>query len=547
MIPPTVTETQAQTKDEAHGATLNAWERVEAGESLLVVAKELGIPESTLRDRVTQLSKSGISLQAYRFFWSFEGAMFLKRLVYAMVFFMAMRKSHSIETISTVLRRAGLGALIGTSYGAIQAIKTDCEKIFLKKTKEEFSRLVESKMTLYITICADETWLSEMCLIAIEPISNFVLLAKYSEYRTAKAWKDALQKAHPGLHIVILQTTSDEAKALIKLAQEHLEGQHSPDLFHIQHEVCKGLSLPISNSVKCSEAQLAKALEGVGVLKDVTQPTKNNTESLVVLAEEIDLNAFTEVKHKLENVNKALEISKEFRSCLEDLSKAYHPIDIETGSRRLASDVMSSVYAVFGRLDEVASSFNSEKISKHVEKARNVCDAMNDALRFNELFISAELHKTEYSSAEKWQILNRLIPAAYLRRIAKQQTYARKRDELNALAARLEQLALSSDPLFEKSEAEIRSMFEDAKYLATIFQRSSSCVEGLNGVLSIKFQSSRGMSEKELEIAIAMHNFVSKRGDGTTAVERLFDMKANDIFSMVVNDGIELPPGRAAA
>jgi DNA-binding Lrp family transcriptional regulator len=133
MIPPTVAGTQAQTNVESHEVTLEAWRRVNAGEALLTVAKEHGIPESTLRDRVDQLKKSGISIQAHSFFWSFEGLMFLKRLVYAMIFFIAMRKSHGVATISVVLRRAGLAAFIATSYGALQAVKTNCEDTFLKK------------------------------------------------------------------------------------------------------------------------------------------------------------------------------------------------------------------------------------------------------------------------------------------------------------------------------------------------------------------------------------------------------------------------------
>jgi hypothetical protein len=353
--------------------------------------------------------------------------------------------------------------------------------------------------------------------------------------------------AHPGLHIVILQTTSDEAKALIKLAQEHLEGQHSPDLFHIQHEICKGLALPTNNFVKRAEENLAKELEGTAVTSESLLAAKSQPASLIELADTVEILAPCALKRATETLKKAIETSELFQSCLQDLSEQYHPIDIETGFRRSPSDVMSCVYAIFGRLEEIASVFDSEKALKHIDKARRVCDAMNDALWFNELFISAELAKKEYSSAEKWQITNRLVPAAYLRRIASQQTYSGRRDELNSLANALVQQALNNPALAKKSETEIKAIISEAKYLATIFQRSSSCVEGFNGVLSIKFQSSRGMSEKDLEVAVAMHNFVSERSDGTKAVERLFEMKSNDIFDRVVNDAIELRPGRIAA
>jgi hypothetical protein len=80
------------------------------------------------------------------------------------------------------------------------------------------------------------------------------------------------------------------------------------------------------------------------------------------------------------------------------------------------------------------------------------------------------------------------------------------------------------------------------KELAEIFQRSSSCVEGRNGVLSLNHHRFHRLNERTLRVLTIMHNFDVRRSDGTTAAERLFEGKHEILFeSMVANIRI---PGR---
>jgi len=46
--------------------------------------------------------------------------------------------------------------------------------------------------TKQITVCQDETFHPETCLVAIEPVSNYILLEKYAENRTAATWTQAI-------------------------------------------------------------------------------------------------------------------------------------------------------------------------------------------------------------------------------------------------------------------------------------------------------------------------------------------------------------------
>ena len=83
-----------------------------------------------------------------------------------------------------------------------------------------------------------------------------------------------------------------------------------------------------------------------------------------------------------------------------------------------------------------------------------------------------------------------------------------------------------------------------AKECASLFQRSSSCVEGRNGQLSLRHHSFHRLSDRKLSALTSVHNFFIKRKDGTTAAERFFDTKPRAMFEFLL-EKIDLP-GRPA-
>ena len=110
-----------------------------------------------------------------------------------------------------------------------------------------------------ITVCEDETFHPELCLVGLEPVSNFILLERYAEHRSAESWTAALATALSGLPVQVIQATSDEAKGLCRHVQTDLGAQHAPDLFHLQHEIAKATGLPLVRQVKAAEQALADA------------------------------------------------------------------------------------------------------------------------------------------------------------------------------------------------------------------------------------------------------------------------------------------------
>jgi len=98
-----------------------------------------------------------------------------------------------------------------------------------------------------ISVCQDENFHSDPCLVAIEPVSNFILLEKYSESRKAQEWTKAMDEATKGLSVVIVQSTSNEGKGIVHHVEKDLGVHHSPDVFHVENEIVKGTSTPLAS------------------------------------------------------------------------------------------------------------------------------------------------------------------------------------------------------------------------------------------------------------------------------------------------------------
>ena len=82
---------------------------------------------------------------------------------------------------------------------------------------EEKNRLAEGMAPKEISTIEDETFHPETCLVAIEPVSNYILLEEYASGRKADDWTSALQEGTKGLNVEVIQVTSDEGRGIVSL------------------------------------------------------------------------------------------------------------------------------------------------------------------------------------------------------------------------------------------------------------------------------------------------------------------------------------------
>jgi hypothetical protein len=138
-----------------------------------------------------------------------------------------------------------------------------------------------------------------------------------------------------------------------------------------------------------------------------------------------------------------------------------------------------------------------------------------------------------------------LVPAEYLARVAAKAQPADARPPLRELATRLHELPQVTATLAALAGEQRAHVERVASECADLFQRSSSCVEGRNGQLSLKHHGLHRISASRLQALTVVHNFFLRRSDGTTAAERFFGAKPAVLFDQLL---LRLPkPARPAA
>jgi hypothetical protein len=132
-------------------------------------------------------------------------------------------------------------------------------------------------------------------------------------------------------------------------------------------------------------------------------------------------------------------------------------------------------------------------------------------------------------------MLENLIPAIYLERVAARSTHADTRQQLRTVSAqRLAPLQQSAHPIQSLDTATQRVLEQEVGDGADLFQRSRSAVDGRNGYLSLYQHGHHRLSPRKQAVLTALHNVHLRRPDGTTAAERLFGRPHPPLFEQVV-------------
>ena len=229
------------------GYRVKQWSRVEqaekfltfselakAGESERSRAKRTGVPHTTVQHWRGQRAANEAPAVVVAFFESPEGTEMLHQLLMGAHFVITLLGSGGIRLVCQFLELSGLSAFVASSYGVQQRINAALEEAVVEHDRIQREQLAQDMPTKTITVCEDETFHPDICLVGLEAVSNFILLEQYADNRSAQTWTSALQGALKGLPVDVIQATSNEAKGLRRHAQHDLDAHHAPDLFQAQ-------------------------------------------------------------------------------------------------------------------------------------------------------------------------------------------------------------------------------------------------------------------------------------------------------------------------
>jgi len=166
-------------------------------------AKERGLPRTTLQYWLSRKATIDADPEVIAFFESPVGLAFLHRLVIAAQFVFAQVGPCGIRLIFQFLELSKLDRFVAASYGAQQQVSKKMEAEIGVFGGQERSRLAEGMAPKKISLCEDETFHPETCLVAIEPVSDYILVEKYAKHRDAETWNEVIKEATDSLSVEV--------------------------------------------------------------------------------------------------------------------------------------------------------------------------------------------------------------------------------------------------------------------------------------------------------------------------------------------------------
>jgi Family of unknown function (DUF6399) len=495
-------------------------------------ARQQAVPRSTLRHWLRRQQRLDLDPLAARFFESPQGLALLHRLILALHLVFALQGTAGLRLLTQFLRLTGLDRLVAASHGARHRFAALVEQAVGDFADAQRARLAAAMAARAIAVAEDETFHPATCLVAVEPVSGFLLLEQYAERRDAATWDAALGQALAGLPVTVACAVGDEAKGLLAHARHGLGVPHSPDVFHVQQELSRAagpaLAAQARRAARDQEAARQQAEAARAAAEQAAAPPRRPGRPPDHAARVRRAGATAaEASHRAEACQGRQERA---RAAVRGFGDDDHPFDLSTGAPQGAPAVQRRLD---GRLAALAGVAREAGLAggwrERLAKARRVVPGLVAAVAYFWGRVRAAVAAAY--GARAWPWAERLLAGMYLRQAAAKAKGAERRRQLRALAEAClaEARAQGAEPPGGWPAAEAL-----AAEWAGWFQRSSSCVEGRNGQLALRHHSLHRLSRRKLRALTALHNYWLKRPDGTTAAERFFGGKPADLFGWLL-------------
>src|SRR5947209_2331628 len=501
-------------------------------------ASEQHIPRSTLGYWLRREDPTDLEADLVAFLRSGCGEAFLRRVVLAALTTFHLQGACGIRLVGTFLERAGLDHFVAPSRGALHPLAVHLESDLVAFRDQEQPTLARQMKPKSITVVADEHFHSRQpCLVGLEPLSGFLLVECYRDRRDAATWQGALAEGTAGLPVAVIQLTSDLARALVCCAEEGLHAARSPDLFHGQRDLLRPLLLPLNRPVRQAEKELEAATLRSERLDTPLEEPQSEEEVLALI----------EAVRREQAISRRLEQTKQQQEeavqQVRGVGDDYHPFDRATGKPVTAEEVGQRLTAHVDRLAEVAAEAGlGEKAQQAVNKSRAWLGVLAGCVAWFWCLAKARVEELGLSEEQERVVYEKLLPGHYWGVAAGRARTAEERKRLKGMAEELKEEAWQEGgALSSLAEEERKEVEEVARQTAGLFQRSSSCVEGRNGRLSLQHHGQSRVSERRLKALTVIHNYLVQRADGTTAAERFFGEKHQDVFSWLLERLPDLP------
>jgi hypothetical protein len=493
-------------------------------------AQQHDLPPSTLHYRLQRRQRTHDDPHTRAFFESPSGLAFLHRLLLALHLVFTQQGCAGLRLLCLFLRLCGLDRFLACSFGSQQQFAVRLEQAILLFGQQQRATLAAAMTPKAITVCQDETFHPDCCLVALEALSGFLLVERYASGRDEATWNEAMQPALQDLPVTIRQAVSDEAKGLLAHARHGLGVPHAPDLFHVQHELCKALAAPLARQSRAADKALEQAQHNLTAWRDeqaqarrIPKPGRAKDYPFWVgLAE-------SRQQQAAEQRGKCQQRQEDLRQTLAELSAAYHPYDRSSGAAVQPEQLQERLTKSLDRLERLAEEAGlKETAQPALAKTRRLVPGLVAALAY--FWTQVQQVASGLPEAVRSLWLESLLAGAYLQQAGRKLRQASQRASVGSLGKAVLDVVKPEGVALWQWEKWQAVAWECAGW----FVRGSSAVEGRNGVLELRHRHLHRLSPRKLGVLTTLHNYWIKRPDGTTAAERFFGQAPADLFGHLV-------------
>lgn len=491
-------------------------------------AKQQGIPFQTFSYWLQRHNQITAVPKVKEFLESPAGLAFLHLLLVGLHVCFTKIGTASIRDLSRFLMWTGLDSFVASSKSHLNEISREIDEQIVAFGQLETRRLAEQMPEKLICLAQDETFHpGKMCLVVMDPATNFILLEIYANKRDEHTWTQLLKQALADLPVQVVWQTSDEAKSLLKHAEVGLGVPHAPDLFHIQQELVKATSRILASYERKAEEHYQKLMSKTPQL---SRPLRAEAKPKLKRKQLKAANKLQQARLHREQVDKARQ----------SISDAYHPYDLFSGQINDPQAVLETLKIQFKTIEDHTTHLG-ESSKKRIAKAKRLHINIVAVIGAFFSWVDAFVEQTTSSLSLQHLLKSSLIPGFYLLQAApKEKDPERRRQILDKAMTFLIPFRCRDGPFAQLTEGELALLEKAAREAASHFQRSSSCVEGRNAQLARYHLGFHRLSDLRLASLTVIHNYMTKRHDGSTPAERFFQSKHRDLFHWLLNH-IDLP------
>jgi len=393
------------------------------GVSQRQAAQGLDVPRSTLQAWQAYQDRLDACPEVVAFFRSVSGLAFLHRLVIALHVVCVEIGACGIRLVCLILELTGLNRFVGASYGTQQQVNRRVEEAIVAYRRDAHARLAHEMPPKDITLTQDETFTGGLCLVGMDPVSNYIVLEHVAQARDQDTWQALMEQALVGLNCRVIQSTSDEAPGLLAYVEQHLSAHHSPDLFHVQHELSKAVTAPLAVKQRAAAKAVAQAEEtlkrvhehlananGAPAKRGPGRPPKA-TPSLEQAAQDVAL-----AHHEHQRLTGQRE---QVTQSMRAIGHAYHFVDVERGVRRNGKLIAGDIQQHIDTIRTIAHQEGlSETCLERIAKAERVVPKMQATVEFVSGYVRQQVTALALAPPQSFAMHAHLIPSYYLERVA---------------------------------------------------------------------------------------------------------------------------------